>query len=492
MIEPRKKPFGRRTFLTGVGGVTLGLPLLESLRSKDARAQATEEAGGPFAIFFRQANGVACAQTNEEIGTEPERFWPRNLGALDAANVEGRALGELSAHLSKLLVVRGVHMEDFDYADGHARGALQCLTAAGPVIEGMGGDSEANGESIDHRIGRQMNPNGRDSLFLYTGENDGWLGGPCVSYRSPNVRRAALRDPWSAYEAVIGVTPGLSQEAIERLARRRESVNDLVRGQLSSLLSRSELSREDRDRLDLHLTSIRDLENNLACRFDTAKAQEIELHSAAVTDEEQNDLVNGDFVLQTARLHMDIAVIAVACGYTRSVAIQVGPGNDAGTRYRNLATNELMENFHYLSHRRASHDASGGVLAGSDVLHSYVDIQFARTFAHLVDRLAAYNFGDRTLLDDGVAIWLNDLGNGPAHGPNNIPWIMAGSCGGQFKQGQYIDLTPDDNEWGAPRTHARVLNAIGTAVGCRTEGKDVLDDFGDASLDRTPHPDLFV
>ena len=50
-----------------------------------------------------------------------------------------------------------------------------------------------------------------------------------------------------------------------------------------------------------------------------------------------------------------------------------------------------MENYHFLSHRRLSHDSSGGVIADSDRLHSMVDIQFARTFKHLLDRECAKN-----------------------------------------------------------------------------------------------------
>ncbi len=477
------RTMSRRVLLRGLGGVTLALPFLEGLAPK--RASAAPSDVEPFAIFFRQANGVACAQENEELGVEPERFWPKTLGALDATNVEGRALDELSSYLSRLLVVQNVNMCDYEYGDGHARGALQVLTASGPVDKNAGGESEANGESLDHRIGRQLNPNGGDSLFLYAGQPYGWLGGPCVSYRGPNDRRAAISDPSLAYQQMIGGTDGLSQEAIDRLVTRNQSVNDLVRGQLSALLKRPELSSSDRKRLDLHLTSIRDLESNLSCR------KEVFL-PADLGDLES---IDGDQVLATARHHMEVAALAVACGFTRSVAIQVGSGNDGSTRFRDPDSGEMMENYHYISHRRLSHDASGGVIANGDVLHNKIDRQFGQTFRHLLDKLSEYDLGGETLLDRGVAIWHNDLGNGPGHGSRSIPWIMAGSASGYFKQGQFIKLDDDQNYWELVN-HARVLNAIGSAVGCTSEGKEELDDFG-AELDkdgnamnRSPHPAL--
>lgn len=471
----------RRVLLRGLGGATLALPFLEGLHPR--RAEASPESVEPFAVFFRQANGVACAQDTEELGVEPERFWPREFGALTREQVEGRALDELSGYLERLLVVQNVNMAEFNYGDGHARGALQCLTASGPVIPQVGGDSEARGESLDHRIGRELNENGRDSLFLYAGQNYGWLGGPCISYRSSNERRGALQDPWSAYQTLVGSTGGLSPEAIERLRVRNQSVNDLVREQLQSVLRRPELSAQDKRRLDLHLSSVRDLEEGLNCR--SLESEERALAGLG----ELIDSTDGTQVLQTARYHMDVAALAIACGYTRSVAIQVGSGNDGSTQYRDPETGALMENYHYISHRRLSHDASGGIISNADLLHHKIDRQFAQTFRYLLDKLSAYEWEGQTLLDRGVAVWHNDLGNGPGHGSRSIPWVMAGSCAGYFKQGQFVKLDADQNYWQLVN-HARVLNSIGTAVGCKTPGQDVLNDLGDSGYDRRPHSAL--
>lgn len=477
----------RRVVLQGLGGAALTLPFLEGLASRSARAQSPEV--DPFAIFLRQANGVAAAQLTEEVGSEPERFWPKEYGDLTADRVEGRALDELSGHLSRLLVVNNVHTSDYLYGDGHARGAMTGLTSRGPVVEEAGGDSEADGESLDHRIGREVNPDGRDSLFLYAGQNSGWLGGACISYRGSNNRRAALNNPWDAYQSMIGGTSGLDQQAVEALVARNQSVNDLVRGQLKSFLSRTDLSTRDRERLDLHLTSIRDLEAQLTCNLSEDQERALQDLGSVYSS------TDGDEIFAAARAHLDVAALAVACGFTRSVALQIGNGNDSLSRYRSLDDGSLMENYHYVSHRRLSHDAMGAVISNSDVLHSMVDRQFARLFNHLLDQLASYQFGGgSSLLDLGVAVWYNDLGNGPAHGPNACPYILAGSCGGYFKQGQHVNLTEgaEGSVWDQPRTHARMLNTIATAVGCRTGDKEVCDDFGDPAFDRTPHPALIA
>jgi hypothetical protein len=451
----------RRRWLTGAAGVTLGLPFLESFAP---RAGAQSQAVPPFAFFLRQANGVAAAQRTE-VGEEPERFWPRSTGALTTESIAGRTLGELDRHKERLLVVGNVNMRDFNYGDGHARGVLQALTARGPVVEGVAGDSEASGESLDHRIGRELNPGGRDSLFMYASRGGGWLGGACMSYRAAGQRRSPLHNPQNTYEAVAGTaveTPGASA----LLAARQKSINDLVRGQMQRLLSSPRLSKLDRDRLDLHFQSVRDIEVALSCRASSELESVLDGAGAIYESAEGEDL------LATARLHIDIAALAFACGYTRSAALQIGNGNDGQSRFT-TPDGQLMENYHFISHRRLSHGSDGNIIPGSDLLHSHVDGHFARLFGYLLDKLAAYQMPDGSaLLDHGLAVWFNDNGNGPGHSANNVPYILAGSAGGQLKQGQYLRLPDGQN-------HRRMLHTIGHAVGVRGS---FLDDFGDSSL----------
>jgi len=286
------------------------------------------------------------------------------------------------------------------------------------------------------------------------------------------VRRAALHDPWTAYQTMIGGPGGLTPEAREQLLVRQRSVNDLVKAQLQQLQQRPELSASDHQRLDLHLSNVRDLEVALSCRM--RADQELLFQQQAPG----YDSTVGDEVLSTAKLHMDIAVLAVACGTTRSAVIQVGNGNDGDTRYRDPATGQLMENFHYLSHRRQSHDASGGIISGADLLHHQVDLQFADAFKYLLDRLAAYQMPDgKRLIEHGVSVWYNDLGNGPAHSARHVPFVLAGSCNGFLKQGLSIEASG-----GTTPNHHRLLNTLGSAVGLRNAAGGYLDDFGDPSL----------
>jgi len=306
---------------------------------------------------------------------------------------------------------------------------------------------------------------------LYAGNNGGWLGGPCISYRASGVRRAATLNPWSAYQQIIGGA-GLSTDEAARVQKRQKSVNDLLRSQMAGLLASPALSQSDRTRLELHRDSIRDLEVALACKLASDQEQLLQTGSASYQERSK-----GDVIMATARLHMDVAALAVACGYTRSVAIQIGNGNDGDTRYPDPDTGDLMaDNYHYISHRRQSHDSSGTIIPNSDMLHHKIDRHFGKLFKYLVDKLAAYDMPDgKKLIDHGLAIWHNDNANGPGHSPISTPFVIAGSAGGYLKQGLSIDVGGSNNN----RNLNQMLNTIGAAVGLKNAAGQPLDDFGD-------------
>ncbi len=462
----------RRIVLRGLGGVALGLPLLESWPRKSlGQAQAAPGDPEPYAIFFRQGAGIACEQRTD-VGSEPERFWPRQAGTLDDQNVADRALDELGPYLSRTLLLK-VNKNNFsEYADGHANGAQQSLTGRGPTADtsGNSGKTEADGESLDHRIGAELNPDGRDSLYLYTGPDGGWLGGACLSYRSSGQRRAAQRNPFNAYQSITGGAGGLSPEVAELLAKKQKSVNDVVRQQLDELMNSPVTSSADRERLDLHFTAVRELEVALSCQLSADQEAMLESGSSVF------DSVEHDDVVATTRLHAEVAALAVACGHTRSVTIQLGTGNSGMVRFRNPDTNELMDNYHYISHRIQSHGGEGTLIQGSDLLHHYIDRYHAQMFRHLLDKLDAYSTPNGApLLDHGVSIWFNDNGNGPGHSVKNVPYALVGSCGGVLKQGQYLELDGEENL-------CQVLNTIGTAVGLTSGDGDAMEDFGDPAM----------
>lgn len=445
----------RRRLLRGLFGVTVALPFLESLAPRRAAAGTGDVP--PFAIFMRQANGVV-----QETGDEPDMFWPRNLGPLSAQTLgadSGRALSELQAYADRLIAIRGINFAFQGNGCGHSGGGNQCLTAARVSEDPAGNKSLAMGESIDNRIATELHP-GVEPLTLYAGRMGGYIN-EVMSYRGEKQIRAAERNPYNAYQKLFGLSE-VDPEVARKLAERRASVNDLVRDQMQSLLSRKDLSKSDRERLSLHFDSIRDLEVALACNLPPAAVGEMERISDSVGDNENIETI--------VHMQMDIIALAMACGVTRAATLQIGDGNDS-TEY--TINGVRQKSYHKISHRIDGDGDEGPPIEGAMLLHHEIDRIHARMFKYLLDKLSSYQLGSSNLLDCGVAVWLNDLAD-KYHGYQNVPYILVGKAGGFLKTGQFVDVGGVNNN--------KLLSTIGAAVGCTDGAGGPLDSFGDASL----------
>jgi hypothetical protein len=452
----------RRRFIAGVGGAVVGLPFLETFAPKKAVASGNDVE--PFAIFVRQANGV-----KQKTDDEGDEFWPSiGAGPLTTAALQAdyeandRTVSSLYAYASRLIAVKGIHFNFPGNMCGHSGGGNQCLTAAQVTqdAEHAANKSLALGESIDNLIARQLSP-GVEPLTLYVGAKPGYLD-EVLSYRGPMDLRAAENNPYNVYTNLFGLS-SIDPDTLKLLQSRRKSVNDLVRGEMQTLLSRTDLSMADRQRLDLHFQSIRDLEIGLLCGLSDGDVSNLEAQQDYIEDDSQFE--------QNCKMMMDLVALAMACGSARACTLQLGCGNNgtvfSGTGY----------SYHKISHRIDSDGSSGDPIANAAELHHQIDKIHASLFQYLLDKMDAVTLMNGTLLDAGVAVWLNDLGD-KYHSYDDVPFILAGSAKGALKTGQFVDSN------GQKITNNLILNTIGAAVGCTnlagTSGP--LDDFGDPSL----------
>jgi len=459
-MSPRKGQ-SRRRFLAGLGGVAVGLPFLETFAPKEAVASGDDVA--PFAIFCRQGNGVKQATDDES-----DEFWPSASGALTTAGLQAdfeqndRAVSSLYKYASRLIAVKGIKFAFPGNMCGHSSGGNQCLTAAQVTqdTEHSANLSLALGESIDNLIARQLTP-GTEPLTLYVGAKYGYLD-EVLSYRGSMDLRAAENNPYNTYMSLFGLS-NVDPALLEALKNRRHSVNDMVRSQMQSLLARKDLSVADRARLDQHFQAIRDLEIGLICGLPDSDVQALEDQQSHIAEDASFE-TNG-------RLMADLIVLAMGCGSVRSCTLQFGSGNN-GTTFDSTGYS-----YHKISHRINSDGAEGDPIANAPALHHQIDKIHAGLFEYLLGKLDSVPLMNGTLLDAGVAVWLNDLGN-KYHSVTDVPFILAGGAKGALKTGQFIDTN------GQQIPNNQLLNTIGAAVGCTNLAGDggPLDDFGDPSL----------
>lgn len=457
----------RRIFLKGAGGITLGLPLLDAFQGRTVDAA---EAPLQFALFVVGANGVAMADPSQP--GEDEKFWPTATGPLTTQSLQAddmdhqRTVGMFADYASRLLVVRGVDQPYGSAGCDHQSGDNMCLTSA--KIIGGGNTSLAGGESIDNRIARERNPAGREPLTLRAGwrpdDGTGYDNAGFLSYSGPSQPRAAQKSPLTAYQRIVGMD-GVANDAIavQAQALRRTSVNDVLRDQLSQLMSSPALSADDVQRLQQHLDTIRDME---------VQVTELALDEAVLADMEavERDVLSMDNHPAVIRLHMSLLAFAVSSGYTLTGTLKVGDRIDS---HQWTVDGQRLPQFHMISHRNMSDATGGAQIANAFELHRQIDRIQATDFMYLCDLLQNVNTPTGPLIDQGYTVWTNQISTG-WHRHDNQPFVIVGSGGGYLRTGVYFDA--------GGVTLNKMLNTLLNAAGVRTSGGEPVTDFGEASL----------
>jgi len=454
----------RRWFLKGMGGVTVGLPLLDA-------SHATGSAPPPlkFALFVVGANGVAMEDPSRQ--GEVETFWPTATGPLttDSLRAEdtqhNRTLGLLANYADRLLLVRGVDQPYGSAGCDHQSGDNMCLTAA--KIHGSGNSSLALGESIDNRIARERNPTGREPITLRAGwrPNDatGYDNPGFISYVGERQPRAAEPSPLRAYQRMVGMgDTGSTDES--NLAKQRASINDLLRSQITDLMASPALSYDDRQRLQQHFDTIHDLEVAVTV---AELEQELQDEIAAV----DRDMLSMDNHPQLIRLQMALLTFAVASGYSLTGTLKIGDRIDS---HEWLVDGNKLPQFHMISHRNMSDATGGAVIPDAFELHRKVDRIHAADFLYLCDRLASIDTPTGPLIDQGYTVWTNQMSTG-WHRHDNQPFAIVGSSGGYLRVGQYVDA--------GGVTLRPMLNTLLSAADVLGADGGPVTDFGEQSLD---------
>jgi hypothetical protein len=247
------------------------------------------------------------------------------------------------------------------------------------------------------------------------------------SFRSATQAVPAEINPRSVLNRLFGKSgrPGHLSQA-DPLDRQ---MLDLVIGGAKDF--RRKLPRNDQQKLDEYLDSVRSVERRIAAIEYRQKEAALEKAGVSVTKRNASDsppievkIPEGDKRSEYMQVMCDLNVLAFQTDTTR-VSTYIG-STPNGVSYPELG---FADTHHSQTHHNNGEEKVGKVAA--------ITAFNISQFAYMVKKMHSLREGDGTLLDNCIMMWGSGLEDGNKHSRENLPFIIAGKGGGSIRTGRF-------------------------------------------------------
>ena len=379
----------RRHFLRTTG-ISLALPWLEAFAAPGDRQPARRMV-------------CICAP----LGIHPDFFFPQQTGR---AYELSPYLEIVKEYRDQFTVVSGLEHAGMSSGFGHQASA-SFLTG----IPGAGRPGFRNQISLDQFAASHIGAQTRFPSLALAGRGAGGL-----SWTRTGALIPADDSPSRVFARLfLDGTPAQKREQMRHLADGRSILDD-VRDQARNL--HAGLGRDDRDKLDEYLTSIRELEQRMVNDQSWARKPK-----PRVDVEAPKDIANPADLIGRTRLLFDLSHLAIKTDSTRLITIML-----AG-----MTASPLIEGVSLGHHDLSHHGRDPGKIAQLKIVES----ETMKTVRDLLAKLANSNEGDANLLDRTMVYLGSNLGDGSSHSTKNLPVFLAG---GGFRHGRHLRFNQDN------------------------------------------------
>lgn len=436
-----KKHTGRRAFLRNAAGAAIALPLLEFTHGKAwAAGNTTKRFLTVFSHGGTLTNHIKSDRTDGSKGHHGLDYWrPAQPGE---QLVLGPIHEPLQPYVDKLLLVEGINNRVAIKADPYSAGAHGTANRAALGSHALAASQvngktvhDATGPSIDHVVAERLEASQPTKFSRIHLKVQGHQYG--TPFFGPNGEgRGGESDAPKAYETLfegVGVDPEDPAVILQRL--RRESTLD---GLLEEYERQSHrVSGQDRHAIEAHLEHLYELEK--------------EMNSQVVCAPPDASILDGhDSTPKRAEIFADMIVAALRCGLTNVACLEISdiltPWTEAG-----LQVESAHGIGHALGHTARDIGATGPKASQHDkwVLEMKDNRKWrASVVARILQGLDDPNVleGDKTLLDNSLLLYTSEFRNAAVHSAWNLPVLLAGSAGGHFNTGRFVDYNKHAHE----------------------------------------------
>lgn len=388
----------RRSFLKGVG-VTLGLPLLDSMSPTFAKS-------APL-VPPRRFLGIC-----NNLGLLPGNFFPTETGFNYALSPY---LQQLAGNRDKFTVFSGVSHPDVD--GGHP--ADICFLTAAPR---PGSSGFRNTISLDQYVAERIGHLTRfPSLTLGVNIKN---GSRSLSFTGSGVQLPPEQSASGLYRKLF--LQGNPQDIAEQQRKLAlgNSIMDAVAGQVGGL--KKKVGNRDRERLDQYYTGIRELE----VRLEQAREWEGK-PKPKTTEPEPSDPKDPIDYMKKTELMYRLAHLAFETDSTRMITLML---DSVSSPAISVNGKTVSDGYHNLSH----HGKNPNKMAQL----TRIDTEHMRLLNGLIGQLGGTPEDQTTLLDRTMILYGSNLGNASSHVTTNLPVLFAG---GGFKHGQHLAFDKVNN-----------------------------------------------
>jgi len=410
-LKLNRRDFLRLTGAAGIASASLTVPFVD-------RALANANGAPKRMVIFWSPNG-----------TVPANFFP-GAGTQDLASTE--ILNPLMPHQDDLLVTKATYQGTGDHKTG-----TPFSTTGYPNVIGDKLDDPDPGRrphiSIDQEIAQALGSSTAKPSLTIAGQTKSNRRG-FISANADGTRNPPIKHPEKGYEFLfgphmggagsggdMGADPGASAQAV---ADVRRGIYDSVLDGLTTLEGRVHPSESAK--LRGHIEAVTRMRGSIMDPMENPPEFMCEL---------ENPLASGVRFDYSERLdkHCELIADAFACDLTRVVSFMTAPAGGDNTSFGFLGVSGDI-------HQRVAHGATKGGTALNDNDRKMTKVHqfYASKLAYLISLLKSIPEGDGTVFDNTAILWLNECSVGN-HGHTNIPIVIAGSMGGFFKQGDYVD-----------------------------------------------------
>ncbi len=414
-------------------------------------------------------------------GIYPMDFWP--VGGETDFQL-GQTLSPLAPYRDHLVVLGGLDLQSrIDNVEGDqfmamGHDAEVALLTGTRYDVFLNQDFQAGGPSVDQFIAAQLqarDPTPFPSLVLGAA-----AGGPTsLSWRGASDSVSWENDPKRVFDRLFG-SPNLGEAELQSLRQRRKSVLDYVGKDLERFAGR--LGEADRQKVQAHFTSIRELENEVAGPLASDACVRPELPTAP-------GQYSPDAFPAIIRAQMDLLLTALRCGLTRVATLKCESWNGDGYIFPWLGAEFTGPADEPGRTIREHHDIAHMTHKSPDNIRRkiMVDKWYYEQVAYLVKGLAETPEGDGSMLDNSTVLVMSNMDDGDWHNIRGMPFTLIGSCGEHFRTGRFLklggwaalsgnywgDVTRRGGDFASGLPHNRLLVSL-----CQAMGVDV-DTFGD-------------